>query len=190
VSFSNLFDEVKTRLTAATVDATVVFGKREVTKQINQGPGRANRVVFVPGDEAGALGAYEPVREPGPNLRSRVIAGGRRTPRSLWDWHVAGRVYVWAFDGTAPEDERKQWDAMVELHDYVVEAIHGAASGNYKIRAPKDPAKTVERRFGCETMFVVELRQPVLATAGTRTAGAVVGSGETVLGESGTEPGC
>jgi len=183
VSFSELFDKVK----AALPTASVVFGEREIGKQINQGPGRANRVVFVPGEDSGALGTFDPPAVPGRNLQVRG-APGRRQSRALWAWKVAGRVYVWAYDATDPNDERKQWDALVALHEQVVEAIHAYQSGHYALRAPRLTTKTHERKFGCEIMFVVDLSQPVLSADRQRT-GVLENDGGSVLGQSGTEQG-
>lgn len=184
MSLDALFDFVVARLADSSPSTSIVFGEREIAKQINQGTGRANRVVFAPGDEGGALGSYEPPARPG--MRSAVGATNQRA-RSLWDWRLAARVYVWAYDGTAAEDERAQWRAMVELHDLVVEAIHAFAPGHYAIRAPRATGKTIERRFGRETMFILEYAQPVVA-APRATTGEVTGSGSVVfVGPTGTE---
>lgn len=188
MSFPALFQAVVANVAALGSNATVVRGEREIAKQMNQGPGRANRVVFALGDESGARGDYEPPAKPG--MRTAVGATNQRA-RSLWDWHLSARVYVWAYDGTAPEDEGAQEDAMFELHDVIVEAIHKFASGHYKIRAPKKVGKVVERRFGCETMFILEYAQPVM-TGSLPTTGAVTATGSTVhVGPTGVEtPAC
>lgn len=168
MSLVQLFHHTKDKLAAAGVTAEVVFGEREVAKQINQGPGRGNRVVFAPGDESGGLGAYEGPVKPG------------RNPRSLWDWVLLFRVYIWAYDGAKPEDELAQWAAVVELHDLVVEAIHPFCAAFYKPTAAKNLPKPMERRFGKEILLVAELRQPVLATPKTRT-GPAQGQGQVLL---------
>ena len=178
MSLVQLYQHTKTRLATLGVDAEVVFGEREVAKQINQGPGRANRVVFAPGDENGGLGSYDGPVKPG------------RNPRSLWDWMLLFRVYLWAYDASKPEDELVQWAAVVELHDYVMEAIHPFVAAFYKPSAAKNLAKPMERRFGKEILLLVELRQPVLATPKTRT-GPVTGQGQVLLvTPTGEEPGC
>jgi hypothetical protein len=177
VSLTALYRHVKDRMATAGSTAEVVFGNREVGKQINQGAGRANRVVFAPGDDSGALGGYEPPAKIG------------RNPRSLWDWAIASRVYVWAYDPSAPNDEAVQWDAVTELHDVVIEAIHSYTAAFYKPTAPRRLGPT-ERRFGEEVVFLLEHRQPVLATPRPRT-GAVQGDGQTLLvTANGEEQGC
>jgi len=177
MSLANLYEHVKAQLPLAGIDAEVRFGEREPARQ-TQGPGLGNRVVIAPGDEAGNLGTYDAPVKPG------------RNPRSLWDWLLLGRVYIWAYDGSAPDDELVQWRAVVDLHDCVVEAIHRFSAAFYKPMAPKNVAKPNERRLGKEIVFLLELRQPVLATPKTRT-GPIVAQGQVVLATpSGDEPGC
>jgi hypothetical protein len=168
VSLVQLFDHTKEALAAANVTAQVAFGEREIAKQVNQGSGRGNRVVFAPGDEGGALGGYDAPVKPG------------RNPRSLWDWMLLFRVYIWAYDLSAPEEELKQWAAVVELHDHVVEAIHPFVAAFYKPSGSKILNKPTERRFGQEILLLAEMRQPVLATPRPRT-GPLVGQGQTML---------
>lgn len=182
MSFSELYDTVK----AALPTVSVAFGEREIGKQTNQGPGRANRVVFAPGDESGSLGPLEGARSPGPNLRMRGVVG-RRLARVLWNWQLAGRMYVWAYDGSAPNDERKQWDAFVALYERVVEACHRYESGGYSLGPPKDTRKTVERRFGFEAVTLVTIGQPVLSTDTQRRDPPIANTGGSVLGATGSE---
>ena len=176
MSLAALYAAVVAELATTSPGTSVVFGKRQVAQTVNQGTGRANRVVFVPGDGA-SLGTYTaPQKQQG------------RAGRSLWDWRVAATVHVWAHDPAAAENELTQWNAMVELHDLVVTAIHNFAAGMYEIRAPRDASAVVERPFGCATAFVVALAQPVVATTRERTAGAVTGSGSTLfVGPDGSE---
>ena len=178
MSLIQLYQHTKTELPKLGVTAEVVFGEREIGKQINQGPGRANRVVFAPGDENGGLGGYQGPVKPG------------RNPRSLWDWMLLFRLYIWAYDGSKPEDELVQWAALVELHDCVMEVIHPFVAAFYRLNAAKNIAKPGERRFGKELLVVVEMRQPVLVTPKTRT-GPLQGNGQTLLvTPSGEEQGC
>jgi hypothetical protein len=178
MSLTALYRHVKARLAASGITAEVRFGVREPTKQINQGPGRANRVVFSPGDESGALGAYDAPVKPG------------RNPRSLWDWVLVARVYVWAYDPSDAHDESVQWDAVTELHDCVVEAIHSYTAGFYKLSAPRRLG-LIEKRFGEEVMFWLEYRQPVLATPRTRREPPIANHGQTLLvTPTGEEQGC
>lgn len=183
MSLAVLFQHVKDYLARceATAQTVVAFGDREVTKQINQGTGRANRVVFAPGDDGGNLGGYGPPAKIG------------RNPRHLWEWQLTARVYVWAYDGAAPNDELAQWCAAVELHDRVIEAIHSCPGmpGFYRLSAPRRVGAPIERKFGYELVFLLELDQAVLGEQKPRT-GAVQGLGQTLLVRpgGGTEQGC
>ncbi|WP_437647862.1 hypothetical protein [Sorangium sp. So ce362] len=178
MSFTDLYRHVKARLASAEVTAEVLFGRREPAKQTNQGAGRANRVVFVPGDDGGSLGGYDAPVKPG------------RNPRSLWDWMFVGRVYVWAYDPAAPNDEVAQWESLVELHDFVLEAIHSYTAGFYLPSAPR-LLGTTERRFGEEVVFLLEHRQPVVATPRPRREAPILAHGQTFLKTpNGEEQGC
>ncbi|AUX25151.1 uncharacterized protein SOCEGT47_056950 [Sorangium cellulosum] len=178
MSLTALYRHVRDHLQAAGVTANVVFGNREVAKQINQGAGRANRVVFAPGDDGGALGGYGPPAKPG------------RNPRPLWDWLLVARVYVWTFDASAPQDEAVQWDAVVELHDRVVEAIHSFTAGFYRLSAPRRLGP-VEKRFGEELVFLLEYAQPVCALPRPRREPPIAAQGQTFLiTPTGEEQGC
>ncbi|WP_437606258.1 hypothetical protein WMF20_35400 [Sorangium sp. So ce834] len=178
MSLTALYRHVQERLEVAGVTAEVRFGRREPAKQINQGVGRANRVVFSPGDDGGGLGGYEAPVKPG------------RNPRPIWDWLLVARVYVWAYDGSAPNDEALQWDAVTELHDLVLEAIHSYTAGFYQPSSPR-VLGTTERRFGEEIVFLLEHRQPVLATPRPRREAPIVAPGQTFLvTPNGEEQGC
>lgn len=134
------------------VTANVVLGDREPAKQLNQGPGRANRVVFAPGDDSGKAGQYGAARNPG------------RVPRPLRTWNALCRVYVWAYDSAAPQDEERQYEAVWALHDWTVRAIHRKAHGTYQIGDPRWLSSPKERAFGKELVFMLELEVPILDT--------------------------
>jgi hypothetical protein len=174
-----LFDNVKQNLADQGVTANVVFGRREPTKQINQGPGRANRVVFAPGDDSGSLGEYAAARDPG------------RNPRPLRSWDLRCRVFVWAYDGDAPQDEYAQFSALLDLHDAVIRAIYRDAVGQFQLSAPRLVADPVERRFGEEMVFeLVLVRVPILDAPQPTTIPRDA-QGPTLLElPNGAEPGC
>lgn len=176
MSLAALYEAVVTELATTSPGTAVLWGKKQLAQTVNQGTGRANRVVFVPG-EGDALGGYAPAQK---------MSG--RAGRSLADWQVPATVHVWAHDASAPENELVQWKAMVELHDAVVAAIHKFCAGNYQLRAPRNASPLTERQFGCATAFVVAVNQPVIDVTRDRTAGAVTGTGSTLfVGPSGGE---
>lgn len=179
MTLSLLTTHVRDWLAENDVPAVVVFGQRELAQHLQQGSGRANRVVFAPGDDGRGLGSYGPPSK-------RAIFGANvpneaHPPRSLWTWTVSARVLIWAHDGTAPNDEAKQWDALCDLHDHVVTAIHTFASGSVGFRSPRDPSAVVERRFGQAVMLVLDLAQHVVDVRTVERTGPLVGRGAGVL---------
>lgn len=159
------------------VTANVVLGEREAPKQINQGPGRANRVVFAPGDDSGSAGEYAAARSPG------------RNPRPVRTWVASSRVFVWAFDPSAPQDEERQYEAVWKLHDWTVLAIHRKAHGTYQLTAPRWLSKPVERVLGKELIFMLQLEVPILDTRYPLAPGGVQPSTTSYLATSENEPG-
>lgn len=153
---SLLYQDVVDRFADDELTANIVFGWREPAKQINQGPGRANRVCFVPGVD-GKAGDYGPARFPGTRNDG--------SPRHLATFHELVSVYVWAFDGDAPNDELKQYEACRDLHDSVVRAIYLSPNVKPRQMALSDPKWLVdrkERRFGVELVFTIEIEGAIV----------------------------
>lgn len=152
-AFDLLFEDVKANLLADGNTAAVLFGQRELAKRINYGPGQANRIVFVPGDDKGAIGDYGPA-----TTTRKPSFQGITTPRTLGTLREVFRVFCWAFDAAAPEDERAQYAAARYLHDQTVRAIHNSphvGSASYELTKPTivNVAGPLERKFGCEIMI-------------------------------------
>jgi hypothetical protein len=147
---TNLFDTVKADLDAQNFGCEVRFGRREVRKQINQGLGMANRVIFEPGDPSGNAGEYAPAREP-----------GRAPTRPLFTFNESVTIWVWAFDGRSKDDERKQYEAVRQLHDIVIAAIYRASRGTFSISAPAWIVEKNERVLGCEMAFSIMIASMV-----------------------------
>lgn len=59
MSLAALYEAVVTELATTSPGTAVLWGKKQLAQTVNQGTGRANRVVFVPG-EGDALGGYAP----------------------------------------------------------------------------------------------------------------------------------
>lgn len=147
-ALTTLYSKVKQVFVDEVLDAKFSFGKREPTKQVNQGPGRANRVVFVPGID-GSVGKYDAAREPG------------RNPRPIMSLMETAQIYIWAYDPSGPNDEEKQYEAVRLLHDWVVLALYRAGRGWISLSNPKWVDDKVERRFGAEMVVTVEVRSPI-----------------------------
>jgi hypothetical protein len=107
------------------VTAVVTAGFRERHRQ-TQGPGRANRVVFIPGDPtSGRAGKLGPVKNAGPrdvfsNEDPTVRVG---TVRSIADWDRTLTLSVWGYDGDAPGDELAQLAAVTDLFEWTMRAL-------------------------------------------------------------------
>jgi hypothetical protein len=143
------------------VRPVVACGWRQRNWQVNQGPGRANRVVVFPGSLSGAGGKLLNVRRAGP----REIAGdepGRPAGhiRPLREWDRVIGISVWAYDGSARTDELVQADAAEALFEEVVRAIHTTA---FATAIMSDVQWTVptERSFGQEILVGLLRRTPL-----------------------------
>lgn len=131
---------------ADTSGTAVVFGKREPPKIVNQGQGRANRVVVEPyqGQNAGTLA---PARFPGGN------------PKCVGTFLASPTLYLWAVDLTKPNDELAQYEAVTALLERVVTAIQTVAGGAYTLGQVQNATTKTERVFGAEWSVSLELRE-------------------------------
>lgn len=143
VDLTSLYDTMRADLIEHGRTASIVFGQREPAKRVNQGPGTANRICFVPGDETGKAGDENPVRMPGGN------------PRPLALLAEVASVYCWAKDTSASAGEREDYIAARALYAAARAAIQRAGGGNVKCLSPKWIVDTKERRYGYEIMFLV-----------------------------------
>jgi hypothetical protein len=130
------------------IAATVLVGWRQRAKQINQGPGGANRIVF--DDDTGRSGKFSAATQPG------------RNPRPLWNWERAIRMSVWAVDASDPSNELKQMTAAENLLEATLQGIHQVAYGQFHPLEITRTPSPIERVFGCEFLVTAELHSPVL----------------------------
>ena len=144
--FKRLVDGVAAYLSEKGVTAVVDRGWKARAKQINQGPGRANRVVFMGSKPDGSAGLILNPRQVG----SRH-AGGDYSVRPLSDWSRAVYVSIWAYDGDHPNDEGAQDDAVYQLFAWVQRGVQSVAFGNAVWGATKFTIPT-ERAFGLELL--------------------------------------
>ena len=149
--FRLLVDAVATHLAAQGVTAVVARGWKARAEQINQGSGRANRVVFMgskPDGSAGEIvnprqGRFEIGDDPAhPDVEIRPLA----------DWVRSLQVSVWAYDGANANDEGKQDDALWALFTSVQQAVQAAGVDLNSIAVFTSVKVTVplERSFGLE----------------------------------------
>lgn len=145
-----LYDAMVANLTEYQVTAKVVFGRREPPKQLNQGTGRANRVVFEPGDPNGKAGTPEPVRHPGWN------------PRPVGRIAEIATIYCWGYDRDHPGDESAHYAVARALYGQTYRALRNAAVGNLVFGPPEWIVDKTERFFGYECRFTVTFGTAIL----------------------------
>jgi hypothetical protein len=150
---------MRSYLQAHEVTAVVAVGFRERAKQVGQGPGRANRIVLIPGDTSGRGGRLVPVRGAGPR---DVMRGDERvaTVRSIADWDRMLTLSCWAYDGAKAGEELAQIIACESLFEWSKRAIDsvGLANiswGEVRWTVPK------ERAFGQELLAALTFRHPI-----------------------------
>lgn len=161
----HLVTKVEAYFEAHEVTATVTCGFKARTSQVTQGPGRANRVVIVPGALNGAGGRIGMPRDPGPrpiytddaDEAEDTVVG---SVRSLGDWDRQLTLSVWAHDGDAPTDELAQIEAVETLFEWATRALHATGLASLLLA---DATWTVpkERGFGMELLVGMTLQHPI-----------------------------
>ena len=144
--FRSLVEGVATFFESQELDVVVDRGWKARAKQINQGAGRANRVVFMGSKPDGSAGTIVGPRQVGHDA-------GDPDPdyaiRALSDWNRTIQVSIWAYDGSAPNDEGAQDDALWQLFTWVQRAVQSVAFSNASWGAVKITVP-LERAFGLE----------------------------------------
>lgn len=151
---------------ARSIGANVSLGWKEASKQVNQGTGRANRVVFIPSDPGGRGGTIGPAQQPG--QRRFGTAPNDVSTRALFTWERLLTVSVWAVDTTAPNDESKQIEAVEDLFEWTVRAVQAFAQNNARWGDVSWLASPIERQFGRELQAALVFRHPLFDSPGDR----------------------
>lgn len=105
-----LVQAVRARLAADGVTAVCELGWRRRDIQINQGPGGANRIIFIPGD--------------GGRLSRDTRGKWNPAPLASDDMRVV--MSVWAVDPVDTYDEEKQIEATETLREIAMNAVNTA----------------------------------------------------------------
>lgn len=124
-----------------------VFGWREPSRQ----GGPAARIVWMPGDPGGNLGAFTAPKYPG-----RIDIG-----RPLVGLDELFTVWLSNADDTQPNNELAQWKAARLLYDAWMRAIYLVAHGTFKIVSQAWEIAKNERRYGA-TLRIVGAIQAVI----------------------------
>lgn len=143
---------------------SVVFGYRERAKQINQGVGMANRVIFLPGDPNGAGGKLAPTpRDVG---RRELYDGNVHVAniRPLASWERQLSISIWGVDKFAIRDELAQAVAAEDLFELVVRAVESFTGAGGMNVAWGAVTWTVakENTFGTELIVGLALAHPLM----------------------------
>lgn len=145
------------------VDAAVSLSKKALTDQMNQGPGRANRIVIVPFDpDSGSAGRMVPGSHVGEvDIMSGVDPTVRvATARILGDWERNMVVAVWAANRAEKNDEFAQALALEALIEKTRQAVDNVGFadvewGDVRVIPPK------ERAFGLEARLGLKFTHPI-----------------------------
>lgn len=154
-----LVDGVRAYFEEHEITAVVAAGWKVRLDQNNQGPGRANRVVIVPGDLNGKAGKIVQPLERGERLIGDPSHPDGST-RAIADWDRVVTLSIWAYDGDFPNDELAQIiavETLLELTKRAVDRVAGASVtwGDSAWSPPK------ERQFGAELLVGLTFSQPL-----------------------------
>lgn len=164
MSIVALVNDVSDYLAAAGVGCNVLFGRNERAKQMNQGAGQANRVVFQPGDDSGKFGRIATTHQPG--MRSIH-------QRSIANFEALMIVSVWAAYKIDPNNEREQMCAAEDLLEWVMRAMQDLRPGLFEWGAVQITPPSSERIYGLELRAELAYKFPFLS----RPANIVTPSG-------------
>lgn len=158
-----LVTDVRAYFAANGVTATVTAGFRARFAQGNQGPGRANRVVFLPADpKSGAGGSLSEPQSPGfreiPDPSDPMKSVG--SVRALADWKRPLFVSVWSFDEATKNDDAEQQFYAEDLLEWTIRAIVDSGRANAAL-ASVTWVPATERQFGAEALLAITLVHPL-----------------------------
>lgn len=137
-ALTHLYDAVVARFEQEGTNVPNLFGWRKPPQREITGP----RITWYPGDPNGALGTIGPAKQPG------------RNPRSLGTVNELFTVEIHGEDPSAPNDERKQYEATRLLYDAWYRAVYLAARGTFTITTPQWITDKKEFRNGAAIRVV------------------------------------
>jgi hypothetical protein len=146
-----LYRDIVAYFEAVDPKVSVVFGRRERWKQINQGTDGANRIVMMPGKlEDGGDGELGGVDGPG-----EMLDGTTATPRGLFRQEKVVTFSIWVADTTndpQAQDEAQQEEVLEHMFELLLQALSRAPSGAAEVvpGSYRYNANPNELRFGIE----------------------------------------
>jgi hypothetical protein len=142
LALEKIYTDVQADFIAQEKDTVFDFGIVARSKQLNQGPGGANRIVMHSGTfPDGNVGKVDAPKYPGRDPR-----------RPLHTLHELFTVLTWAYDAEFPDDAFAQWKAARLLFDDFVAALYRSSHGTYAFVSARwsHGNDRNERRFGNE----------------------------------------
>lgn len=159
-----LAERVQAYFTGTGSGTVVERGWKARARQMNQGAGRGNRVIFMPSKQDGGAGAIVNPRQVG----DREVTDGSPAAvvyrvRALSDWRRVLLVSIWAYDATQPNDEGAQDDALYMLFTETQRAVQSAGFGN-PVWGATNITVPPERSFGLELLAELTVQFPIIDT--------------------------
>jgi hypothetical protein len=140
-----LRDAVAATFTKDGTEVQQLFGWRAVAEQVYSN----RRVVWVPGDDSGAVGS----------VVGAANVGGAPV-RNLADFEELCTLWIHATDADPEkaEDEEVQYNECRLVFDAVYRALHHAATGRFKVRSVRWVTEKKLRRWGLAMKVLLEVR--------------------------------
>ncbi len=150
-ALEHLYDLVVARFAVEGVAIANTFGWREPFRQL----GQPAKIVWVPGDPSGDLGALKPPKYPGSN------------PRPLQNLDERFHVFISGSDPSDRTNERKQYNATRLLYDIWLRAVYLAAHGTFNVSTWNSAwiIDKNERRYGAAIRVSGTIQATILDTA-------------------------
>lgn len=149
-ALTRLFDAVVARFALDGADVPHTFGWLATSEQM-QG---LTRVTWTPGDPGGSLGALTAPKYTGQTPQRQLATLGELCT-----------IEITAFDPASSSNERAQYQAVREVLDAELRAIHLAAVGTYQIVSSAWVGGDRGRRSGATIRIVIAVQAPVLDLA-------------------------
>ncbi len=159
----HLIEGVRTYFAARSITTSIGVGVRAITRQDNQGSGRANRIVLIPFDpKTGAGGTITPPIHVGPRDMMNVDDPEDRvaTVRAIADARRRMTLAVWARENDDPNDEAAHVYAAETLMELAMRAIASVGLADIEW-GDMNWIPPPERHFGVEVQIGFSFTHPI-----------------------------
>jgi hypothetical protein len=142
-----LVDAVTEYFEEAGLAVGVDYGDRAIGRQLNAG--EEGRVVLVL-----VGGTYKGPGKSGSKSRTAAM-------RNAYTLVAEVEVHIWAWDDSAPEDDKAQERAWFRLHEYTLAALRSDEQGRFAPLRLTPIRKPVELRHGIARTMLISIEVPV-----------------------------